>query len=66
MDLNIEIEDKRIVILLYAKPMALYLYIPPNSNHALEILTGLVYGQVLQVYQLCLRSKDINTKLAYP
>jgi hypothetical protein len=64
MDLNIEIEDGRIVTLLYAKPMALYLYIPPNSSHAPGILTGLVYGQVLQVYQLCLQSKDINTKLA--
>jgi hypothetical protein len=64
MDLNIKIEDGRIVTSLYAKPMALYLYIPPNLSHAPGILTGLVYGQVLRVYQLCLQSKDINTKLA--
>jgi hypothetical protein len=64
MDLKIKIEDRRIVTLLYAKPMALYLYIPPNLSHAPGILTGLVYGQVLRVYQLCSWSKDINTKLA--
>jgi hypothetical protein len=64
MDFNIKIEDGRIVTSLYIKPMAHYLYIPPNSSHAPGTLTGLVYGQVLQVYQLCLRSKDIDTKLA--
>lgn len=32
------------------------------------ILTGLIYGQVLclQIYQLCTRSKDIDTKLILP
>ena len=43
--------------------MALYLYIPPNSSHAPGILTGLVYGQVLRIYQLCSLSKDINKEL---
>jgi hypothetical protein len=64
MDINIKIEDGRIATSLYAKPMALYLYIPPNLSHAPGIFMGLVYGQVLRVYQLCLRSKDIDTKLA--
>ncbi len=64
MDLKIEIMDRRFVCSLYAKPMALYLYLPSNSSHAPGVLTGLVYGQVLQIYQLCSCSKDIDTKLA--
>ncbi len=52
-DLTIEIANRRFITLLYAKPVALYLYIPPNSSHAPGTLTGLVYGQVLRIYQLC-------------
>jgi hypothetical protein len=64
MDLTIKIIDKRFVTLLYAKPMALYLYIPPNSSHAPGIFTGLVYKQVLRIYQLCSQSTDIDIELA--
>jgi hypothetical protein len=64
MDLTIKIVDRRFICSLYAKPMALYLYLPPNSSHAPGVLTGLLYRQVLQIYQLCSCSKDINTKLA--
>jgi hypothetical protein len=62
INLKIKIVDRRFVCSLYAKPMALYLYLLPNSSHALGVLTGLVYGQVLQIYQLCSHSKGINTK----
>ncbi len=64
MDLTIEIVNRRFVTLLYAKPMALYLYIPPNSSHAPGTLTGLVYGQVLRIYQLCSLSTYIDKELA--
>jgi hypothetical protein len=64
MDLTIEIVNRRFVTSLYAKPMALYLYIPPNSSHAPGTLTGLVYSQVLLIYQLCSLSTDINKELA--
>jgi hypothetical protein len=63
MDQMIEIIDKRFITLLYAKPMALYLYIPPNSCHAPGILTWLVYRQALRIYQLCSQSTDINIEL---
>ncbi len=44
MDPKIKIVDRHFVCSLYAKPMALYLYLPPNSSHAPGVLTGLVYG----------------------
>ena len=63
-DLTIKIANRRFVTSLYVKPMALYLYIPPNSSHAPGTLTGLVYGQVLRIYQLCSLSTDIDKELA--
>jgi len=63
MDLTIKIINRRFVNLLYTKLMVLYLYIPPNSSHAPGTLTGLIYGQVLRIYQLCSLSKDINKEL---
>ena len=64
-DLTIKIANRRFIALLYVKPMALYLYIPPNSSHAPGTLTGLVYGQVLRIYQLCSLSlsTDIDKEL---
>jgi hypothetical protein len=47
MDLKIKIMDRHFVCSLYAKLMALYLYLPPNSSHSPSVLTGLVCGQVL-------------------
>lgn len=47
--------------------MSLYLHPPPQlqSCPRYGILTGLICGQVLrlEIYQLCTRSKDIDTKL---
>ena len=44
--------------------MALHQYIPPTSCHPPGALTGLVFGQILQIFQLCLRDEDINSELA--
>jgi hypothetical protein len=46
--------------------MALYQYLPPTSCqcHPPDALTGLMFGQVLQIFQLCSRDQDINLELA--
>ena len=64
MDMTIQIEGGKIVTTIYAKPMALYQYIPPNSCHPPGVLTGLIFGQILRIYQLCSRSKDIDKELS--
>jgi hypothetical protein len=64
MDMTIEISGTRLVTALYAKPMALHQYIPPTSCHPPGALTGLVFGQILQIFQLCSRDEDINSELA--
>ena len=61
--MTIQIKEGNFVTALYAKPLALYQYIPPNSCHPSGVLTGLVYGQILQIYQLCSKSKDINKEI---
>ncbi len=43
MDLNITLSRGRLYTSLYAKPLALHLYIPPSSCHAPGITTGLIY-----------------------
>lgn len=64
MDMTISIDDGRITTALYAKPLALYLYIPPHSCHAPGVNTGLIFGQVLRIHQLCSKQIDINKELA--
>jgi hypothetical protein len=63
IDMTIQIKDGLIVTSLYAKPMALYRYIPPNSCHPPGVLTGLVYGQILRIYQLCSKMEDVDQEL---
>ena len=63
MDMTIEIEEGKIMTKLYAKPLALYLYIPPHSAHAPGVHTGLVFGNVLQIFQLNSRESDIINDL---
>ena len=63
LDMTIWIENGKISTSLYAKPMALYQYIPPSSCHPPGVLTGLVLGQVLRIFQLCSRTQDIDTEL---
>jgi hypothetical protein len=63
MDLRLTIEGGRIKSSLYAKPMALHLYLLPHSCHAPGVLSGLVFGNVLRIHQLCSDAKDITMEL---
>ena len=63
MDLRLTIEGRHIKSSLYAKPMALHLYLPPHSCHAPGVLSGLVFGNVLCIHQLCSDAKDIMKEL---
>ena len=63
MDMRLSIEDRKIKSRLYAKPMALYLYIPPHSSHAPGMISGLVFGNVLRIYQLNSSIEDVETEL---
>lgn len=63
MDLRLRIRGKHITTSLYAKPMALHLYLPPHSCHAPGVLSGLVSGNVLRIYQLCSDTNDVEKEL---
>ena len=63
MDLRLTIEGKHIRSSLYAKPMALHLYLPPHSCHAPGVLSGLMFGNVLRIYQLCSNATDKEREL---
>jgi hypothetical protein len=64
MDLTISLDSTgKFHTKIYAKPMALHLYIPPNSCHAPGVTTGLIFGHILRVHQLCSHQKDINKEL---
>ncbi len=63
MDLQLKIEGKKIVMSLFAKPMALHLYIPPHSCHAPGSLLGIVFGNDLAIHQLCSRATNIVREL---
>ena len=62
--MTIKIEGERLVTTIYAKSMALYQYIPPSSCHPPGVLTGLVFGQILRIYQLCSLSNNIDKELS--
>jgi hypothetical protein len=53
MDLWLKIVGMKIVTSLYTKPMALHLYLPPHSCHAPGVLSGLTFGNILRIHQLC-------------
>ncbi len=59
MDLQLKVDGKKITSSLYAKPMALHLYIPPHSCHAPGVLSGLVFGNILCIHQLCSNVKVV-------
>ena len=63
MDLNIHLRNGRLFTNLYAKPMALHLYIPPTSCHAPGIATGLVFGHFYRIYQLCSYQHTIEQEM---
>lgn len=63
MDLNIHLRRGRLFTSLYAKPMALHLYIPPSSCHTPGVLTGHIHGQLYRIYQLCSYNHDIEREI---
>jgi hypothetical protein len=63
MDLRLKIKEKMVVTSLYAKPMALHLYIPPHSCHAPGVLPGIVFGNVLPIHQLCSWAVDVTQEI---
>jgi hypothetical protein len=63
MDLRLKIEGKKIVTSLFAKPMALHLYIPSHSCHAPGVLLGMIFGNVLRIHQLCSCATNIVREL---
>ncbi len=62
--MTIQVEGEKIITTVYAKPMDLYRYIPPNSCHPPGVLTGFIFGQILRIYQLCSQGKDIDKELS--
>ena len=62
-DMTISIREDRIVTSLYDKLMNLYLYIPPQSAHPLEVLTGFVSGNILLIHSLCSDKEEINRRM---
>jgi hypothetical protein len=65
MDMTIQVEGEKIVTTIYAKPLALYQYIPPNSCHPHGVLTGLIFGQILWIYQHALTARTLTKNSPY-
>jgi hypothetical protein len=63
MDLRISLSSGRFSTSLYAKPLALHLYLPQHSCLAPGVLTGLINGHVRQDMQLCLPQDDQDKEL---
>ena len=63
MDLIITIDGGRLSTNLYAKPMALHLYIPPSSCHTPGLTTGLIFGHFHRLFNLCSQEKDIEHEI---
>ena len=63
MDLWLKIKGRRVVTSLYAKPLALHLYLPPHLWDAPGLLTGLIFGNVLRIHQLCSAATDAKKEL---
>ena len=63
MDMTIQIKEGKIVTALYAKSLALYHYIPPNSCHPPGVLLGLVFGQILWIHWLCSNNSNVEKEL---
>lgn len=63
MDLNITLTNGRLTTSLYAKPMALHLYIPPSSCHTPGLTTGLIFGHFYRLFMLCSHEQDIEHEI---
>jgi len=62
MDQTLTITAGKIHSTLFEKELNLYLYIPPHSSHPKGMLSGLINGNVLQIYRLCSNPQDITIK----
>jgi len=51
LDLNITINNRKIVTSTYQKDLNLYLYIPPRSAHPPSCLKGLIYGELQRYWR---------------
>jgi hypothetical protein len=63
MDLTISIDAGKCSFTVFEKKLNLYLYIPPNSAHPPGVITGLIFGNILRIYQLCSDKQDISKRL---
>lgn len=63
MDLTIQINDGTMHFTMFEKPLNLYLYIPPNSAHPPGVATGLIFGNILRIHQLCSDESDIENRI---
>ena len=60
MDITVNITGYKIETNLFEKPLALHLYIPPQSCHPPKGFNSLVNGMTLRIYRLCSRDTDID------
>jgi hypothetical protein len=58
MDLNIKIQDNKIVTSLFEKASNHHLYIPPHSSYPPGLLLGMVHGMLYHIHTLCTNDKD--------
>jgi hypothetical protein len=63
LDMTITIKNGKYETSMYAKPLALHLYLPPHSAHPPGCTVGLIMGNVLRIYQLCSREQDVAREL---
>jgi hypothetical protein len=52
MDLNIKIQDNKIVTSLFEKASNHHLYITPHSSHSPGLLPGMVHGMLYRIHTL--------------
>ena len=64
MDLTISLHTGRFATSLYAKPLALHLYIPPSSCHTPGLAHGLIHGHLHRIITLCTHQTDIDRKIS--
>jgi hypothetical protein len=58
MDLNIKIQENKIVTSLFEKASNHHLYIPTHSSHPPGILPGMVHGMLYRIHTLCTEDED--------
>ena len=64
LDLNLSIQNSRIVTTTFQKDLNLYLYIPPNSAHPPGCLKGLIHGELLRYWTQNPNNQDFQEILS--